>query len=313
MSLEVKIRTFAYEDVAILRDLDFLLEKGDHLAVLGESGCGKSTLLHLIYGLLNLDLGTIKWNGNVLRGPKYKLIPGEDFMKLVAQEFQLTPFTTVRENVNEPLSGNHQEKEKERINELLEVVGLTEYGHRKIEQLSGGQKQRVAIARALARTPQILLLDEPFSHIDTFKKKTLRRQLYHFLKRRKISCITATHNADEALSYADHILVLKEGKCLQYGDPQHLYDNPVSTYVAGLFDNFSVIPAQILGNSEPRICYPHQLSMAPNSPLIVEVCGHFFKGPGYLIRAKGQGGTYYFNHASPLKAGMQVPLMIKSE
>lgn len=312
MSLNVKISSFSYDVGEVLRDLEFSLEKGEHLAVLGESGCGKSTLLHLIYGLLELKNGAIKWKGNTLRGPNYKLIPGEDFIKLVAQEFRLTPFTTVKENITEHLSGNHPKKEADRVLSLLEVVGMTNYRDRKIDLLSGGQKQRVALAKALALRPELLLLDEPFSHIDTFKKKRLRRELYSFLKTQGISCITATHDAEEALAYADSILILREGLPVAYGRPQEVYNHPVSAYVAGFFDNFSLIPSGLFNNPEPLLCYPHQLQPATKkTDLMVKVTECFFKGRYYLIRARGSEGWYYFLQPEPIKKGTEVYLTVK--
>ena len=163
--LKVHNIQFSYQNAAILKSISFSLEKGKNLAIIGESGCGKSTLLKLIYGLHDLDAGQIFWNDIEVLGPKYHLIPGMPFMKYLAQDFDLMPFITVAENVGKYLSNFFPEDKQVRIAELLEIVEMTEYADVKAKLLSGGQMQRVALARVLALEPEVLLLDEPFSHI----------------------------------------------------------------------------------------------------------------------------------------------------
>ncbi|MFT5078496.1 MAG: iron(III) transport system ATP-binding protein, partial [Patiriisocius sp.] len=183
--LDINIDSFAYPDTenkSVLQQVSFTLKQGEHLAVLGESGCGKSTLLHLIYGLINLSDGSIHHNKNKLLGPKHNLIPGEPFMKLVAQELDIMPFISVAENIASHLDRNDRAKDDARVDDLLDVVQLTPFKHVKVKNLSGGQKQRVAIAKALAQQPEVLLLDEPFSSIDTFLKNTLRRSFFNYTR-----------------------------------------------------------------------------------------------------------------------------------
>jgi len=160
--LSVSIQSFAYDSKTILKDIDFELKQGKHLAVLGESGCGKSTLLHLVYGLLHLKNGTISWEGEQLKGPNHSLIPGEPFMKLVAQDLNVMPFTTVRENIADHLPRLHAEEEAERVDTLLKVVDLEAFANRKVKKLSGGQKQRVALSKALAKAPKIAVVGRTF-------------------------------------------------------------------------------------------------------------------------------------------------------
>ncbi|MEE3243191.1 MAG: ATP-binding cassette domain-containing protein, partial [Bacteroidota bacterium] len=201
--LKVDITDFGYTEETVLKNLDFTVEKGKHISILGESGCGKSTLLKIIYGLLHVENGTIFWDDNELLGPNFNLVPGEPFIKYLAQDFDLMPYVSVADNIGKHLSRHFMQQREERINELLEVVDMTAFADVHVKLLSGGQKQRVALARAIAKEPELLLLDEPFSHIDNFRRNALRRNLYAYLKKENITCITATHDSEEALSFSD--------------------------------------------------------------------------------------------------------------
>src|SRR5690554_6519293 len=221
--LSIQIDSFSYTDKVILEDIAFKIAPGEHVSIIGESGSGKSTLLHIIYGLIHLEHGEIFYNDKKLLGPTQTLIPGEPFMKLVAQEFNIMPFSTVAENIGSHLSRLNQEKDERRIDELLDIVDLTSYKNTLVKYLSGGQKQRVALAKALANEPEVLLLDEPFSNIDNFRKNSLRRKIFQYLKSNNISCISATHDSEEALAFSDGILWLKEGKIEGFGTPEWMY------------------------------------------------------------------------------------------
>ena len=266
--LKVAIKDFSYPntpEVLILKDIVFSLKEGEHLAVLGESGCGKSTLLHLIYGLLHLENGLLFWKEKQLLGPQHNLVPGELAMKLVAQEFNVMPFISVAENIATHLKRNNKEQDAARVDELLEVVALQEYKNTKVKNLSGGQKQRVALAKALANTPEVILLDEPFSNIDTFRKNKLRRNLYGYLKDNNITCITATHDSDEALGFADTILMLRDGTKEMMGSPQEIISNLKTPYQAGFFGSGSVIDTAIFKGVKKealRTVLPHELKIS---------------------------------------------------
>ena len=285
--LEVDINSFGYGQNTVLQDVKFQLKPGHHLAVLGESGCGKTSLLHLVYGLLDLQDGSIKWKDQALLGPKYNLVPGEEFMKLVAQEFNVMPHITVAENVATYLGRIDQEKDMERVLELLEVVDLMDFKDQMVRDLSGGQKQRVAIAKALAKQPEILLLDEPFSHIDTFRKNKLRRQLYGYLKQHGISCITATHESEEALAFADELLIIRNGTVDIHGETQWVYQQLDNPYRASFFGEVSEISNSLLGidpDDQSSYYLPHQLRLNKNSNgFEAKVITSYFKGSYFLI------------------------------
>lgn len=288
--LEVNSISFSYLKEKTIQKTSFSIEKGKNLALIGESGCGKSTLLKLIYGLYDLDEGTIFWNKTEVLGPKFNLIPGMDFMKYLAQDFDLMPYITVAENVGKYLSNLFPEKKKERINELLEIVEMTDFANVKAKFLSGGQMQRIAIARVLALEPEVLLLDEPFSHIDNFRKNSLRRKLFAYLKEKQITCVVATHDSTDVLSFADEVLVLKEGKIIEKGTPKFLYQNPNCLYVASLFGDVN----EIEWDSKKHFVYPNQLKITDKSDLKVTVQNCYYRGSYFLIEAKYEGGILFF-------------------
>lgn len=303
--LKVQINQFSYaKEAKLLGPLNFELPVGKHLAILGESGSGKSTLLHLIYGLMDLEEGSISWKDQAVLGPKNQLVPGAPFMKLVAQEANVMPYTTVSENIQEHFDRLNPEQETQRTLELLALLDLVDFANKKVKSLSGGQKQRVAIAKALAVEPEVLLLDEPFAHIDEFRRSRLRRLLYSYLKERKITCVTATHDANEALSFADYILILQDGQVSFYGKPQELYNNVSSAYQAGFFGEINELP-------DGSYLFPHQLVRVENSGNFkAEVISSYFKGSYYLIQARSSEAELFFNHKQPIDTGTAVFLKI---
>ncbi len=305
--LRVNEICFSYQDKLVVKNVDFSLTKGKNLALIGESGCGKSTLLKLIYGLYDLDEGQIFWNDIEVLGPKFHLIPGMPFMKYLAQDFDLMSFITVAENVGKYLSNFFPEDKQARISELLEIVEMTEYANVKAKFLSGGQMQRVAIARVLALEPEVLLLDEPFSHIDNFRKNSLRRKLFGYLKEQQITCIVATHDSTDVLAFADEVAIIKEGKIVESGIPKFIYGNPKDKYVASLFGDVNEIKI----NGELKFVYPHQLKAVMNSDLKVEIVNSYFRGSHYLMEAKFENQTLFFESDELLENGEVVCLKIK--
>jgi ABC-type sulfate/molybdate transport systems ATPase subunit len=285
------------------------LNKGQNLAIIGESGCGKSTLLKLIYGLYDLNQGEIFWNENQVLGPKFHLVPGMPFMKYLAQDFDLMPFITVAENVGKYLSNFYPEEKKARIAELLEVVEMSEFATTKAKFLSGGQMQRVALAKVLALEPEVLLLDEPFSHIDNFRKNSLRRRIFSYLKSKNITCIVATHDVNDSLSFADEILVMKNGTIEAKGTPKTIFQNPSSFYVASLFGDVSVVKM----NGSTNFVYPHQFQLVPKSDIKVEVVQSYFKGSHFLVEGTFENQVVFFESLKELSSGEVVFLEVKRE
>jgi len=303
--LTVASISFGYtKKKTVLDNFNFSLKEGEHLCVMGESGCGKSTLLKAIYGLLNLKKGEIYWKENQVLGPKFNLVPGMDLFKYVAQDFDLMPYISVAENIKKFLSRFYPEESEARTQELLDVIEMTSFANTKVKNLSGGQKQRVAIARALANEPELLLLDEPFGQIDNFKKNSLRRKLFTYLKEKNIACIVATHDKNDALSFADSLLIIRNNRILVNNTPIEIYKNPENKYIAALFDDVN----DIVLNEEKVLLYPHQIKIiehsAKNTALPIKratVLNSYFKGAYWLIEAVFENQVVFLNHSADLK------------
>lgn len=310
--LELHSISFTYIDNPVIKNISFSVAKGENIAIIGESGSGKSTILKLIYGLYDLNQGEIKYNGKVIQGPKYNLIPGEDYIKYLAQDFDLMPYISVEENIGKFLSNIYKDKKKARVAELLELVEMTDFAKVKAKYLSGGQQQRVALARVLALEPEILLLDEPFSQIDYFRKNKLRRNIFSYLKEKQISCIVATHDSIEALSFSDETIVIKNGELIAKDTPKMLFNNPSNSYIASLFGEVNEIPSHWLtiskSNIEMMLVYPHQLAIVDYSKLAVMVNRSYFKGSHYLIEAVFEKQTVFFVSISEIEIGSEVCL-----
>lgn len=303
--------SFVYPNQKIntLNSITFTIEQGKNLAIIGESGCGKSTLLKLIYGLLDANEGEIHWNNELVTGPKFNLVPGMESMKYLAQDFDLMPYISVAENIGKFLSNFFPEEKNNRVAELLKVVEMEEFATTKVQFLSGGQMQRVAIAKALAKEPELLLLDEPFSHIDNFRKNSLRRKIFNHLNEKKITCIIATHDVNDSLSFTDEILVMKEGTSVIKGETFEVYNDKSSLYVASLFDDVTEIKI----NGEKRLFYPQEFEIVEKSELKVSINKCYFKGSYYLIEANTvYKEVLFFNSNKLLNCEQEVFLRLKN-
>jgi iron(III) transport system ATP-binding protein len=309
--LKLQKVTFTYHEEPVLKNINLNIEKGENVSVIGESGCGKSTLLKLIYGLLHTE-GKISWNGQEMLGPNYNLVPGEPFIKYLAQDFDLMLPLSAADNVGKYLSNFYPIKKKRRIKELLEVVEMNDLADKKAKLLSGGQQQRIALARALAKEPEILLLDEPFSHIDHFRKNNLRRRLFAYLKEKNITCIVATHDSTDALSFADRTIVLRNGKIYADGSPERLYNEPPNKYVASLFGDVNHVKLKSIhpdNSSRKRmVLYPHEIKICPDSQVKAEVVKSYFKGETYLIKADLKGEEILLEDAKDYENGEIISL-----
>lgn len=220
-----------------LEQIHFSLEEGKIMAIVGESGSGKTTLLQLIAGLLDPDEGNIWLHEEKVTGPRFNLVPGHPSVKMVFQNFQLSPKINVYQNIAHVLKAYPQAERQPRVRELLKICKLAGLEENMPYELSGGEKQRLAIARALADDPLLLLMDEPFSNMDVILKNQLKEDIIEILQNTGTTAIMVTHDMHDALSVADYIAVMQHGKLIQTGTPRQVYKKPVTPYVAQLFGN----------------------------------------------------------------------------
>jgi len=285
--LKINRLSFSYATKPVLADVNFQLKAGNSYALIGASGSGKSTLLKLIYGLLDADSGTIFWNNEPILGPAYHLVPGMDFIKYLAQDFDLMPFVSVEENVGRFLSNFYLKEKRERINELLTLVGMTEFSKIKAKLLSGGQMQRAALAKVLALEPKVLLLDEPFSHIDYYQKTELAQHVFAYCKEKGITVIYTSHTPEEILMFSDEVIVMENGTVVEKNTPQNVYENPKNEYIARLTGEINIVPPNYLNNKEELLLRPHQLKVADNG-YEAEVLQTYYFGKKYFLKVAFQ-------------------------
>jgi iron(III) transport system ATP-binding protein len=224
----------------VLDNLDLAVPRGALVALLGPSGCGKTTLLRIVAGFLRADAGTVAVGGQVVSAPGIHLPPERRRIGIVPQEGALFPHLDVAHNV---AFGIDRTERNERIAEMLELVGLAGHGDRMPHELSGGQQQRIALARALAPRPQVVLLDEPFNALDTTLRAGVRADVRNALRATGATSILVTHDQQEALSTADLVAVIRDGKVVQTGTPQEIYRNPADPWIADFVGDAVLLPA----------------------------------------------------------------------
>ena len=220
------------------------IQPGELVVCLGPSGCGKTTLLRLVAGFLKPDAGVIRLNGNDVSA----LTARERECGVVFQAYALFPHMRVWENVAYPLRVREVplDERRRRAAEMLELVGLTGLSERLPAQLSGGQQQRVALARALVFGPRALLLDEPLSALDAATRVAMRDEIRRIQRGSNIATLLITHDQDEALSLADRVVLLREGRLVQVGSPQQIYDAPADAFVAGFVGRANLLDATVI-------------------------------------------------------------------
>ena len=240
--LQVEAVRHLFGERAVVDDVSFSVAPGEIFCLLGPSGCGKTTLLRLIAGLETLQHGRVVVNDRVMADTAGIDVPPESRpMSLLFQDFALFPHMTVLQNVAFGLKALDPGTRRERSLEVLGQVGMLGHAHRYPHELSGGEQQRIALARARAPPPRVMMLDEPFSNLDVSLRSQLRDLVLHVIKRTTASSVIVTHDPEEAMFMGDRIAVMRDGRILQQGTPEELYDRPLNAFVAELFSDVNRI------------------------------------------------------------------------
>jgi ABC-type Fe3+/spermidine/putrescine transport system ATPase subunit len=289
--LEAHKLTKLFGPIAAVHGVSLKLEPGNVMALVGASGSGKSTLLSMLAGLTDADEGEVRLNGERVPGPSEVLVPGHADIRLVHQEYQLMPNVSVRENITYALRFFEKSYREFRVDELLKLCRLTEVQDRLPRQVSGGEKQRTAIARAIADKPAVLLLDEPFSHLDLPNRLIVRDLLFDLVRHENTACLLVTHDASDALSIANSLGILRDGRLVQFGSPKEVYRRPATAYAARMTGPVNILKAKhlpILGlsgidNPETLLCLRPEQIRLDDTGLQGTIRALFFKGSHYEI------------------------------
>lgn len=242
-AISIQSLSAGYGGEAVIRDISFDSEEQELLAILGPSGSGKSTLLKTIAGFIAPLAGSITLDGKLVSSATSLVPPEKRNIGLVPQEGSLFPHLDVSANISFGIK--RDPNVKQRVDELLQIIDMTEYAHARPQELSGGQQQRVAIARALAPKPRLILLDEPFTALDTSLRAQMRDDIRGILTLTSTTAIMVTHDQEEALATADQLALMQAGNLIAFGTPLALYNTPKSIAVAQLLGEINVIPARV--------------------------------------------------------------------
>lgn len=253
MSLAVEFDNInkCFGDFVALKKVSLTIKDNEFFTLLGPSGCGKTTLLRIIAGFENPTAGTLSVHGKDMTGvPSYKRP-----INTVFQSYALFPHMTLRDNIAFPLKMLKWDTQTQsaRVDEMLAMVGMAEFGHRYPEQLSGGQKQRIALARALAPRPEVLLLDEPLSALDLKLRQKMRAELRQIQQKSGVTFVFVTHDQEEALDMSDRICVLSHGVVQQIGSPRDIFENPANKFVADFIGETNFLEAQVVAATETQV------------------------------------------------------------
>ncbi|MEH6569526.1 MAG: ABC transporter ATP-binding protein [Halioglobus sp.] len=308
--LELKNVRVSYGDFDAVKDVSLNLEKGQIGCLLGPSGCGKTTLLRAIAGFEAVAAGEVAISGRIVSSNKNQIPPEQRKVGMVFQDFALFPHLNIERNVGFGLAQLGRSARQSRIAELLSLVGLESSAKAFPHELSGGQQQRVALARAMAPEPDILLLDEPFSNLDSELREQLAGEVGQILRQKHITALLVTHDQQEAFAMADHISVLNAGLVAQTDTPYNLYHNPGNEFVAGFIGQGTLLNISVnaLGEMQPALgqlnteiptapgdmlrllIRPDDIVYDAGSETSFEIIQKAFRGAHYLYQLKATDG-----------------------
>jgi ABC-type Fe3+/spermidine/putrescine transport system ATPase subunit len=272
----------------VLQNISFAQNSHQKLALAGESGAGKSTLMQIVAGLIQPSTGEVRVSGDRVRGPAETLVPGHPGVAYLSQKSDLPHSLRV-----EQVLRYANKRPQHEAQALYELCRIDQLAGRRTDQLSGGEQQRVALARLLLGAPKLLLLDEPFSNLDRVHKRQLQAIIEDIGTRLGITCLLVSHDATDVLPWADEILVLRAGRLVQKGTPEHIYRQPVDEYTAALFGDYHLIRGadrRALVKVPQRKVAKHALLVRPED---FRINADASQGAHGIVRAVRFFGSYY--------------------
>ena len=225
----------------VLDQVSLSIKKGEILGLVGKSGAGKSSLLKIMAGLIDQDGGEVLLDGQLLPKSSFRLLPGAEGIEMVNQDFNLDQYHTVEENIRESILSWSTEKRTRRVEQMLKLLELKELRHQKAHLLSGGEQQRLAIARAISKKSKVLLLDEPFAHLDTRLRIKLTNYLLRIREQEQLSIVIVSHDGQDILGVSDTVCILKNGKLSPKKKPINVYYNMSNKADALLFGPINAV------------------------------------------------------------------------
>ena len=300
MYLEVKnLAKFYNSSYPIIKDLTFSVKKGELISFLGESGSGKTTFLKCLAGLEGINAGSISLNSNFLNNEKTFVRPQKRKIGFVFQDYPLFPHLNILDNI----TFNLERKYKSKLDYILKLTGLQFLVERFPHEISGGEQQRACIARALIREPELLLLDEPFSNLDSTIKESMKEEIFKIVKETNTTTILVTHDINDALNISDRILIFKAGILQQYDDPVKMYCEPANCYCAEVLGDMN----KLFHKNETYYIRPEKVNISDKrSKYRVKVEKCFFQGKEYKVKGRINNEIWHFFSKSPIKVDSNV-------
>lgn len=300
MYLEVKnLLKYYSRSYPIIKDLTFSVKKGELISFLGESGSGKTTFLKCLAGLESINGGSISLNSTFLNNDNIFVKPQKRKIGFVFQDYPLFPHLNILDNI----TFNLERKYKSKLDYILKLTGLQFLVERFPHEISGGEQQRACIARALIREPELLLLDEPFSNLDSTIKESMKEEIFKIVKETKTTTILVTHDINDALNISDRILIFKAGILQQYDDPVTMYCEPANCYCAEVLGDMN----KLFHKNETYYIRPEKVNISiKKSKYKVQVEKCFFQGKEYRVKGRINNEIWHFFSSKHIKENSNI-------